>query len=131
MSLNIMADRKKYTVEFMFNARPQLVYNFIGTPAGLNVWFADDVSINEDVLTFTWEGSSEKARIVTKKFNKFIKLRWVDRPKEEYLIFEIIPDELTGELALMITDYDNEDEIEDAKLVWHASIEKLRETIGG
>lgn len=125
-----MNKRKQYTVEFTLNARPQLVYNYIATPIGLNVWFADDVSILGEVLTFTWEGSTEKARIVSKKFNKLFKLQWIERDNE-YLIFEIVKDELTGDVALLITDFDNDDEIDEAKMVWEASIEKLKQTIGG
>ena len=40
-------------------------------------------------------------------------------------------DELTGENALVITDFaEDEDEVEDAKDLWQAQVDKLRQVLG-
>ena len=45
---------KKLSLEYIFRTSPKLLYQRISTASGLNEWFADNVEINHDKLTFTW-----------------------------------------------------------------------------
>ena len=126
-----MSGRTQYKVEFPVQARPELVYNYLLDPSGLASWFADDVNVNGETYDFFWEGSSEKAKLVQRKSNKLVKFQWVERDNEEYLTFQIEKDELTGDTSIVISDFDEEDEIEEAKLMWESVIEQLKGTIGG
>lgn len=123
--------RKKYSVEFPFRAKQELIYNYISTATGLNEWFADDVNVNGKIYTFIWDGAEEKAEVLTRKMNKSCKYRWIDRDEDEYVEFNLVKDELTNEVTLLITDFDEEDDIEDAKAVWKVSIDQLKSIIGG
>ncbi|MEX0966738.1 MAG: START-like domain-containing protein [Bacteroidia bacterium] len=123
--------REKYTAEFQLRSSPDLLYNYLATASGLTAWFADDVTVNGDVYTFMWDGSPERAQMIRKKPGKLVKFQWLDRDAEEYLTFEIELDELTRDVALMVTDFENEDEIQEAKMVWQVSIDQLKSTIGG
>lgn len=123
--------RVKYTCEFPFRAKAELIYNYCSSASGLTDWFADDVRINGKTFTFEWDGADEKAELVSKKLNKMAKYKWIEREEEEYLIFEMVKDELTNDVSLMITDYEEEEEVEDAKAVWNVSVDQLKSIIGG
>lgn len=126
-----MAERVKYTLEYIFNSSPEFLYSYISTASGLAIWFADDVQINGDVYTFIWEGSEEKAKLLSKRINKYVKFQWLDRDSSEYFAFEIDRDDLTGDVALVITDFENSDELHEAQMIYDVSIDRLRQTIGG
>ncbi|MCB0737811.1 MAG: SRPBCC domain-containing protein [Bacteroidetes bacterium] len=123
--------RVKYTCEFPFRAKSELIYNYCSSASGLTDWFADDVRVNGKIYTFEWDGSDEKVEVVTKKINKMVKFKWIEREEDEFLIFEMVKDELTNDVSLMVTDWEEEDEVEDAKAVWEVSIDQLKSIIGG
>jgi len=127
----LMAERKKYQLEYQINSSPEFLYTYISTPSGLCEWFADDVKVDGDNYTFLWEGSEEKARMLGKRTSKFAKFQWIDKPESEYFLFEIEKDELTGDVALIITDFEEADEIKGATMIYNVSIDRLREIIGG
>ncbi|MBI1184605.1 SRPBCC domain-containing protein [bacterium] len=123
--------RVKYTLEFTTRAKPELIYTYISTASGLATWFADDVNVNGKMYTFIWDGAEEKAELVSKKINKMTRFKWLDREQDEYVSFEIVRDELTDDVSLMVTDFEEEDDVDDAKAVWEVSIDQLKMTIGG
>jgi uncharacterized protein YndB with AHSA1/START domain len=126
-----MSERIKYNLEYPINSSPEFLFTYISTATGLATWFSDDVRLDGDIFTFIWEGSEERARLVSKRMNKYVKFQWVDKPDGEFFMFEIDQDELTGDVALVITDFENADEIKGATMIYDVSIEKLRSTIGG
>lgn len=126
-----MAERKKYILEYPINSSPEFLYTYISTASGLTAWFADNVMVDGDIFTFVWEGSEERAKLVNKRMNKYVKFQWLERPENEYFTFEIDQDELTGDVALIITDFEYADEIKGATMIYDVSVERLRGTIGG
>ena len=67
-----MAGKVKYEVEFVIKASPKLLFNYLSTPSGLSNWFAENVNLRGDIYTFIWDGTEEKAKLVSKKDNQFI-----------------------------------------------------------
>lgn len=128
----MVMEKEKFEMEFMIKASSNIIYNFISTPSGLTGWFADDVHIRGDVFTFIWEGSEEKAELVTKRKGEFAKYRWVDNDEDDKSYFEmrIKIDPLTSEVALIVTDFAEEDEKEDTILLWESQIDALRNKLG-
>ncbi len=122
--------KEKYELEYLINASKQIIYTRISTPSGLADWFSDDVHIRGDIFTFIWEGSEEKAKLVTKKKEEFVKFKWVDEDPKYYFEMRIHIDDLTGELALLITDFAEPDDIEDSTMLWDSQIEELRHILG-
>ena len=110
-----------------------VLFNCISTPS---VWPSgfDDVNIKKDVHIFFWDGSEESARLVSKKKDEFVKFRWLEAEEDgldTFFELRIRVDELTGENALVITDFaEDEDEVEDAKDLWQAQVDKLRQVLG-
>ena len=126
-----MPERVKFTLEHQINSSPEFLFPYLSTASGLSAWFADDVNVNGDIFTFFWEGSEERARLVSKRVNKYVKFQWLERPETEYFSFEISQDDLTGDVALIITDFEYENDIKDTSMIYNVSIDQLKATIGG
>lgn len=128
-----MSDKTKFELEFLIKSSSKILYNCISTPDGLSEWFADDVNIKKDVLTFIWDGSEESARILSKKNGEYVKYQWLEHEEEDLDTFfelRLKIDPLTKEVALMVTDFADEDEIEEATLEWETIIGKLKHRLG-
>jgi uncharacterized protein YndB with AHSA1/START domain len=123
--------KTKYELEYTFNTSPSILYSRLSTPEGLSEWFADNVNLRKDKYTFIWEGTEQDATIIQKKTNKFIRFHWDDDEEEEsFFEFKIHKDELTGDVALLITDFSEEDEKDDSIDLWDSQISELKHTIG-
>tara|TARA_B110000037_G_scaffold160384_1_gene181097 strand:+ start:7579 stop:7971 length:393 start_codon:yes stop_codon:yes gene_type:complete len=129
-----MSEKIKYQLEIEVKSSTKVLYNMISTPSGLSEWFSDDVNIKNDVFTFLWDGSEEEAKLLTKRKGESIKFQWMEDFEEgEKTYFELLikVDELTNDVALIITDFaDDEDEREEGELLWTNQIETLKKTIG-
>ena len=127
-----MAEKEKFQLEFVVNASPKLLFNFLATPSGLSDWFADNVNSRGEQFPFMWDGSEETATLLTKKAGSHVKFKW-DDDEDEDSFFEIRMqiDDLTGDLSLIITDFAEEDEMDEAILLWESQINKLKTVIGG
>ncbi len=122
---------EKYTLEYTFKSSPKVLYNRISTVGGLSEWFADDVSINGDKYTFTWDGSEQDAKLISSKDQVSARFKWLDDEDEKtYFEFKISIDDITGDVALIITDFAYADEKEDAINLWEAQIDDLHQIIG-
>lgn len=124
-------NRVEYTVEIPIKSSPDILYSYIASASGLSTWFADDVNVSGQVFTFFWDGTGEKAERVKQQPRKMVKFKWLDREEDEFLTFEIDQDELTQDVSLVITDFEDEDEVDDARKIWEVSVDQLRSTIGG
>ncbi len=123
--------RIPYTLEIDFHASPQLLFQYLSTPSGLSEWFADDVNSRGKKFSFFWDGSEEVAELITKKTDQFIKFRWEEEEDEEaYFEFRITTDDLTNDVSLLVTDYADEDEVEESKQLWESQINSLLHAIG-
>ena len=106
-----MSDKIKVELEYPIKTSTSVLYNCLSTPSGLSGWFADDVNIKKDNYTFFWDGSEETATLLSKKNNVSIKFQWKDDEGEEYYFeFTIKIDPITKDVALVITDFVEEDE---------------------
>ena len=122
---------RKFELEYTFNTSPKVLYDRISTPDGLSEWFADDVNLKGDQYTFLWDGSEQIADIQCLKDNKLARYKWAeDDDEESYFEFRIQKDELTGDLALLITDFADEDEKGDAIDLWDSQVSELKHAIG-
>ncbi len=123
--------KTKYELEYTFNTSPNFLFSRISTPEGLSEWFADDVNLIRDKFHFIWEGAEQEATVIQKKTNKFIRFHWEDDDNQEhYFEFRIHTDELTGDVALLITDFAEEEEKDDAIDLWDTQISELKHAIG-
>ena len=98
-----MSKKQQYTLEYPVRCSPSILYEFFSTPAGLQEWFADKVDERDNVFSFSWNGSTDKAEVLESEENRFIKFHWTHTPKEEYFEFRIERSEVTNLTILVIT----------------------------
>jgi len=123
--------KEKYTLEYSFRTSIKLLYNRISTADGLSEWFADDVNIKGNKYIFIWEGEEQEAEILQKRENQFIRFHWIDDEDDDaYFEFKIEVDELTEDVALIITDFADEEDREDNIGLWEAQVDDLHSIIG-
>ena len=122
----------QYQLEYPLHSSIKILYERLSTISGLSEWFADDVNVSRDgIYTFTWEGSSQDAKLISKKKGEHIRFRWLDSNIDEYFEFRIQIDDITKDVSLIITDFTYEDELEEAKMLWESQIEDLHAILGG
>ena len=121
-----------YTLEYPIHSSINILFDRLSTISGLSEWFADDVNINrEGIYTFTWEGSSQEAKLLSKKKGEHIRFQWLDSEEGMYFEFKIQIDELTSDVSLIVSDFaEDEDDKEDAINLWNAQIDNLKHIIG-
>lgn len=128
-----MDDKEKYEMEFVIQASPSLIYTYISTPSGLSEWFADNVNSRGELFTFIWDGSEEQAKLLTKKNGERVKFRWLSDDEDGatyYFEIRIQVDEITKDVSLMITDFAEDDEVEEGKMLWENQIGSLKQVLG-
>lgn len=131
LNIEIMA-KEKFQVEYDMNSSHKVLFNRLSTAGGLNEWFADNVRVQGKTYIFEWSGTEQKAEMVNKKDLKYVRFRWLDAEEDDktYFEFKLNVDELTGDLALIITDFAEPDEFEDAKELWDTQISELKHILG-
>ena len=128
-----MENKIRYELEFPLNSSPQLLYQYISTPSGLQEWFADNVNSRGEFFTFIWDDTEENARLASKKTGEKVKFKWVDDSKadtEYYFELRILEDEITKDVSLMVVDFAFQDELEESKLLWENQVSDLKHVIG-
>ena len=128
-----MEVKVKYEIEFPIMASPQLLYQYISTPSGLSEWFADNVNSRGELFTFIWDDSEEKAKLMSKKSDERIKFRWLnedDTESDYFFELKLMVDEITKDVSIVITDFADEDEIEESKSLWENQISDLKHVLG-
>jgi uncharacterized protein YndB with AHSA1/START domain len=124
--------RVKFELEYPIKSSPKVVFPRLSTPEGLEEWFADSVTVDGDLFSFFWQKSETKAKLAALKENKLVRFEWPDRDKEEsnYFEFRLNTDELTSDVSLMITDFAEPEEKEDAIYLWDTQITELKRILG-
>jgi len=124
--------KKKIILEYTINSSTKVLFPRLSTPGGLSEWFADNVNINGSQYSFYWDDTEQRADIIQRKENKYIRFRWVDsqEPEAHWFEFRINTDELTGDTALIITDFADDDDTESTIELWNSQIAKLKHVLG-
>ncbi|MFN9799352.1 MAG: START-like domain-containing protein [Bacteroidota bacterium] len=125
-------EKTKLELEYLIRTSDHVLFNCISTPSGLEEWFADKVNIQGDVLTFIWEGEKRNAQILQTKKNQSVRFHWTDEGKDTtYFEMRIKIDDMTGEVALLVTDFCDSDEEDETRMLWDSAVDSLRRAIGG
>ena len=120
----------KYELEFHINSSVSILFNCLSTPSGLSEWFADDVNCNRDIYTFIWNETKQDAKLLSISNNYFVKFQWIDYPENTYFEFRIEIDDITNDVILKVSDFAEEDEIEEGKDLWTSQIHTLMKNLG-
>jgi uncharacterized protein YndB with AHSA1/START domain len=125
-----MSKKILYTLEYPVRSSPTILYDFLVSASALQEWFADKVDDRDGIYTFGWNGTEEKAEVLDKEENKFIRFRWLHAPKDEYFEFKIDKSEITNQTILIISDFADKKDIKDQSQLWEYQIKELFHRIG-
>ena len=126
-----MMKKEKFHIEYVFEkVSKRSLWNHLTTPPGLSSWFADNVDIQGDTYTFTWDKTQEKAQVVLMKPEVWVRYKWEYEAENVYFEFRIHTIELTGAVALEITDFAESSEKRDAISLWDSQVDTLKRTLG-
>ena len=84
-------------------------------------------------FTFIWDDSEEQAKLLTKKSGERIKFKWLNGEDDDNAVFfelRIQVDEIIKDVSIMVTDFADEDEVEEAKMLWENQISSLKQVLG-
>jgi len=125
--------KEKFEMEYLLKTSIRVLDNMIGSPSGLSEWFADNVTVRDDIYSFEWDGSIEEARLLQRKMNSKMKFKWLaDEESGDDYYFEINfeLDPMTSVVSLNIVDFAESGEVESAKMLWEQQINDLKRIIG-
>jgi uncharacterized protein YndB with AHSA1/START domain len=125
-----MSKKQLFTLEYSVRCSPSILYDFLSTPAGLQEWFADKVDERENIFSFSWNGSVDKADVVESELEKYIRFHWATAPKDEYFEFRIEKSEVTNQTILIIRDFADKKEIKDQSQLWNYQVKDLLHRLG-
>jgi len=126
-----MPAKLKFELEFTIRASPSMLFQYISTPSGLSEWFAENVNSRGEIFSFLWDGFEEKAKLISKKNDEKVRFRWLeDEDSNSYFEMKIVEDDITKDVSLVIIDFSEEEETENAKLLWESQISDLRHILG-
>ena len=125
-----MSDKIKYEIEFPIQASPNMLYQYISSASSLSEWYADNVNSRGKTFSFFWDGVEEQAELVSSKNNQFVKFKWLEEDDNYYFEIKIVVDELTKDVSLMVTDFSEEHEVEESKMLWESQIADLKQVLG-
>jgi len=127
----VMSDRIKFEMEFPIKVSQRLLFQYLSTPSGLSEWFADNVNSRGEKFIFIWDDSEEVANLVSKKLPEKIKFQWEDDKDTDYFFeLRIQFDEITKDVSLIVTDFAEEDEVEESKMLWTNQVFDLKKVLG-
>jgi uncharacterized protein YndB with AHSA1/START domain len=122
--------KQLFTLEYSIRCSPSILYEFLSTPAGLQEWFADKVDERDQVFSFTWDGTTDKAQVLETELDKSIRFHWLHAPKNEYFEFRIEKAEVSNQTILLIRDFAEKKEIPDQKRLWDFQVNDLLHRLG-
>ena len=126
-----MSDRIKFEMEFPIKVSQRLLFQYLSTPSGLSEWFADNVNSRGEKFIFIWDDSEEVANLVSKKLPEKIQFQWEEDQDTDYFFeLRIQFDEITKDVSLIVTDFAEEDEVEESKMLWTNQVFDLKKVLG-
>tara|TARA_B100001996_G_C18119532_1_gene384602 strand:+ start:103 stop:489 length:387 start_codon:yes stop_codon:yes gene_type:complete len=126
-----MPGRIKFEMEFPIKVSQRLLFQYISTPSGLSEWFADNVNSRGEKFIFIWNDVEEVANLISKKPLEKIEFQWDDDDTTEYFFqLKIQFDEITKDVSLIVTDFSDEDELEESRMFWTNQISELKKILG-
>ena len=128
-----MESKVKFEIEYPIHAAPSMLYQYISSASSLSEWFADNVNSRGEEFTFIWDDGEEYAKLINKKSNEKVRFRWINGEPEQddyYFEFEILVDEITKDVSLIVHDFSDENELEESKMLWDTLVSDLKQVLG-
>lgn len=122
--------KDKYQLEFEFRSSKAILFSYLSDSSGMAGWFADEVRSSDDNFVFVWEGTEMHAKQIAVKDLQLVRYQWTDENDGTYFQFEIKEDDITSDIALLITDWAYPGEKETNRMLWENQVQRLRQLLG-
>ncbi|MBQ9215995.1 MAG: SRPBCC domain-containing protein [Prevotella sp.] len=131
--------RQRIDIEYPLTTKsPNIVWEQISSPHGLERWLADHVTEDNGVFTFTWgepwtEQDVRRALLIEYVKYDHIKLQWEDDERDgidAYWEMRIEKSDLTSHLNLIITDFAEDDDADGLRILWESNLDRLHRASG-
>ena len=123
--------KEKFELEFLIRSTPSILYEHLSTPSGLAKWFCDDLNVKDGIYVFEWDEDKERATLQGKKNGEYIRFKWEsDEDEDSYFEWRIRIDDMTNDLALLVTDFSYPEDKEAAMDLWESQIGDLMRLLG-
>jgi hypothetical protein len=123
-------NKEKYSLEFEFRSSKAILFSYLSDSSGMAGWFADEVRSSDNNFVFVWEGSEVHAKQIAVKDLQMVRYQWTDENDGTYFQFEIKEDDITSDIALIITDWANPGEKDTSRMLWENQVQQLRQLLG-
>jgi len=121
----------QFEIEYLVHSSAHILYNCISNPSSLEEWFADTVNQKGESFQFKWDDEERNAILLSTKKNQYIRWQWDEKEfADTFFEMRIKMDEMTNGIALFITDFCDEGDEEDARMLWDLAIDDLHRVIG-
>lgn len=125
-----MKNKEKIELEYPVNTSPSILFYRLNNPSGLEEWFADKVNVKNNTFKFSWSNSEQSAVLIDQKTNEFVKFKWTEEIDDSYFEMRIVKQELSGDVALQITDFALAEEKKEIEDMWDEQVQELKRTLG-
>lgn len=125
-----MSKKQQFTLEYPLRCSPSILYEFLSTAAGLQEWFADKVDERDNVFSFSWNGTTDRAEVLENEQDKYIRFHWLHQPTDEFFEFRIEKSEVTNQTILVIRDFAEKGEVKDQSQLWAYQVKDLFHRLG-
>jgi hypothetical protein len=91
------------------------------------------VSLRNGQYCFSWGDDKAVATLVGMKRDEWIRFHWIEgmpTSEDAYFEFRIRTDAMTGDHSLQVIDFSEPEDVEEARELWEAQVEKLRHILG-
>jgi uncharacterized protein YndB with AHSA1/START domain len=129
--------KQKIEIEYPLTTEsPNIVWEQISSAHGLERWFADHVTEENGLFTFTWgepwtEQDVREAHLVESVKYDHIRLKWnSDEDEDDFWEMRIEKSDLTGHLNLLITDFAEDDDADGLRILWESNLDSLHRASG-
>ena len=128
--------KQKIDIEYPLTIKsPALIWEQISSAHGLERWFANHVSEEDGVFTFTWgepwtEQDVRQAHVIESIINDRIRMKWDEEDDYTYFEMRIAQSDLTHQLNLLITDFAEDDDVDGLKILWESMLDRLHRASG-
>lgn len=123
--------KERVVMEFEVHSNPNVLFELLSTPSGFSEWYCDDVDVRGDVFTFKWGNDEEIVTMIGRKAPEVIRFRRsADDDPAAFFEFRIRIDDMTNEVALIVTDHAWPGESGNVRSLWASQIANLTRVLG-
>lgn len=122
---------QQFKIEYVFqNISTTILWQLISSVQGLEKWYAESCEFQNNRFIFSWGNTTEEVVLLRKREGESIRFHREESEKDTFFELQININPLTKDVTLTVIDFAEEDEIEDATMLWNKQIEELRKSSG-